>query len=567
MIFMIRLAHRFALAAAVLPGMIVPAAVAQSAPASVAVTAVRNFPPASYRADGQNWAIAEDNRGILYFGNSSGVLEFDGTRWRLIELPGKRGVYALGKSGDGRILVGSEGEVGWLAPDPAGSMVYVSKADGLPDAFRSAGDRMIQILDTPNGQVFLSDHWLFIRAAGGALSSYHSDDHFLQAAWFQGILYVLDSARGLLRLDSGVLNDIAGGARIRGVAMLTTDSGLLIPSYNDGLIRYSPETPNHWQVLNSGGWSTTDGSDVTSGVVLNKNLMALGTAKHGVILINADGKVLQRVGAAGGLTDVNVYGIYYDNRSDLWLASDNGLSLVGLNLPRAAAAVPFHSWVRSVVGTRDEHLLFGGTYFAEPNSVQQLEQGKTQKLVFPYDYNAFRFDYSANGLEASGQMQFQTYMEGVDKGWSSWSTRSEREFTSLSHATWVFRVRSRKADGVPSSEGVYEFTIRPAWYDTWWFAVFQVLFVLALLILPSHTPHKGLQDALTTFAVIVPIIYLGDALLGFVEHYYSTEVVFIKMLISASVAALLDPIQNYLKKHVHHRNTNHAARRARSAQQ
>jgi len=561
---MMHLAQRLALAAAVLPGIAVPAAVAQSVPASVAVTAVRNFSPMAYRADGQNWAVAEDNRGILYFGNTNGVLEFDGTRWRLIELPGKRGAYALGKSADGRILLGSEGEVGWLAPDQAGSMVYVSKADGLPEAFRSAGDRMVQILDTPTGQVFLSDHWLFIRSSGGALSSYHSDDHFLQAAWFQGSLYVLDSARGLLRLDSDVLKDIASGARIRGVAMLTTDTGLLIPSYNDGLIRYSPNTPNHWQVLNAAGWSTTDGSDVTSGVVLNKNLMALGTAKHGVILINADGKVLQRIGAAEGLTDASVYGIYYDNRGGLWLASDNGLSLVGLNLPRDAAAVPFHSWVRSVVGTRDERLLFGGTYFADPSGVQQLAQGKAQKLVFPYDYNAFRFDYSANGLEASGQMQFQTYMEGVDKGWSSWSTRSEREFTSLNHGAWIFKVRSRKADGVLSSEGVYEFTVRPAWYDTWWFAVFQVLFVLGLLIIPSHTPHKGLQDALTTFAVIVPFIYLGDALLGFVDHYYSSEVVFFKILMSAGLSALLDPIQNYLKKHVHHRNTRHAARRSRS---
>ena len=40
-------------------------------------------------------------------------------------------------------------------------------------------------------------------------------------------------------------------------------------------------------------------------------------------------------------------------------------------------------------------------YFAVPGGVQQLTQGRAQKLKFPYNYNAFRFEYSANGLQAS----------------------------------------------------------------------------------------------------------------------------------------------------------------------
>ena len=200
------------------------AGVAQTPPATTpaASAAIRNFLPAAYHADRQNWAIAEDNRGILYFGNTSGVLEFDGTRWRLIALPDGRGAFALGKSADGRILVGGQGEVGWLAPDASGSMVYVSKAADLPDAFRSTGDPVIQILDTPMGQVFVSDHWLFVRPASGALTVLRSGDHFLQAAWFNGALYVLDSARGLTRLDGGALHDVAGGAHMRGLTMQVT---------------------------------------------------------------------------------------------------------------------------------------------------------------------------------------------------------------------------------------------------------------------------------------------------------------------------------------------------------
>jgi hypothetical protein len=534
-----------------------PAVQAQLAPSAafIAGAEVRNFSPAAYHADRQNWAIAEDNRGILYFGNTSGVLEFDGVRWRRIPLPGGRGAFALDKAVDGRILVGGEGEIGWLAPDSSGSMVYVSSAASLPDAFRANGDPVIHILDTPSGQVFLSDHWLFVRPSTGPLIMLRSGDHFLQAAWFNGALYVLDSARGLMRLDGGSLRGVAGGEHMRGLTMLVTGAGLLIPSYNDGLVLYSPGSANPWQAQHVNGWSAEDNDEVTSAVALNQNLVALGTAKHGVALIDLHSGALQRLGAAEGLADLHVYSVAYDHCGGLWLALDNGLALVTLTLPADPSAAPFNAWVRGVYGTRDERLLFGGTYFSRQGGVQQLTQGLTQKLRFPYNYDAFRFEYSANGLQASGEMEFQTYMQGVDEGWSGWSTRTEREFTQLSPGKWIFRVRSRKAGGELSGEGVYQLTVRPAWYATWWFAVLQILFVLAILILPGHLHQiKALQEVLTTFAVIVPFVYLGDALHGFVEHYYSGEVVFVKVLMSAALAMVLEPIQGHLKKHVQLRN-------------
>ena len=58
-------------------------------------------------------------------------------------------------------------------------------------------------------------------------------------------------------------------------------------------------------------------------------------------------------------------------------------------------------------------------------------------------------------------MEFQTYMQGVDKDWTAWSTRTEREFTQLGAGKWVFSVRARKAGGEISGEGVYEFIITP----------------------------------------------------------------------------------------------------------
>jgi len=41
---------------------------------------ITNYSPKTYKAFPQNWSIAEDDRGIMYFGNQNIILEYDGLR-------------------------------------------------------------------------------------------------------------------------------------------------------------------------------------------------------------------------------------------------------------------------------------------------------------------------------------------------------------------------------------------------------------------------------------------------------------------------------------------------------
>ena len=45
---------------------------------------ITNYEPEQFKAHIQNWVAVQDHRGVMYFGNSSGILEFDGQRWQLI---------------------------------------------------------------------------------------------------------------------------------------------------------------------------------------------------------------------------------------------------------------------------------------------------------------------------------------------------------------------------------------------------------------------------------------------------------------------------------------------------
>jgi len=50
-----------------------------------------------YGAEPSNWAIVQDDRGVMYFGNANGILEYDGVSWRLIQFPNKSVCRSLAK--------------------------------------------------------------------------------------------------------------------------------------------------------------------------------------------------------------------------------------------------------------------------------------------------------------------------------------------------------------------------------------------------------------------------------------------------------------------------------------
>src|SRR5215469_8643278 len=74
----------------------------------------RFFSTREYRADNQNWAAAQDRQGLLFFGNDSLVLQYDGQRWEHIRVPGGSAIKGLAVNDRGEIWVGGAGQLGRL---------------------------------------------------------------------------------------------------------------------------------------------------------------------------------------------------------------------------------------------------------------------------------------------------------------------------------------------------------------------------------------------------------------------------------------------------------------------
>jgi hypothetical protein len=127
------------------------------------------FPPSrevelrlkQYAGDSQSWAAAQDPRGVMFFGNNAGVLEFDGVSWRRWTTANASAVRSLAVGADGRIYVGAQGEIGYLTPAGAGNLRYVSLNEKVPAALRDFAD-IAKIHAAPEGIYFQALERLFL---------------------------------------------------------------------------------------------------------------------------------------------------------------------------------------------------------------------------------------------------------------------------------------------------------------------------------------------------------------------------------------------------------------------
>ena len=73
---------------------------------------VTNFSKSVYHAGTQNWDVAQDAQGRLYFANNEGLLRYDGAHWQRHALLNGTCVRSVAIAPDGKIYVGGQGEIG-----------------------------------------------------------------------------------------------------------------------------------------------------------------------------------------------------------------------------------------------------------------------------------------------------------------------------------------------------------------------------------------------------------------------------------------------------------------------
>ena len=290
---------------------------------------VRNYSVSDYNAGIQNWAIAQDERGVMYFGNNSGLLEFDGSAWRLYELPTKGIVRAIYISEDGRIYVGSYEEFGYFVRTPYDTLEYHSLKNKVKD-FAFHNDEIWDIACVQGEIVFQSFGSLFfyngnsvegIRMKNLPLNLFQVGNTFYSQR-INGGLYVF-AGREMKELiprkafgDSDVL------------AGLPYDDAVLMFTRNQGGFLYRDGRVEKWE---------TECDDIFKKHTINRAVMTkdscyvVGTISDGIYAIYKEGRLVWKENTDSRLQNNTVLGLYCDADNNVWAALDEGIAYIQNN--------------------------------------------------------------------------------------------------------------------------------------------------------------------------------------------------------------------------------------------
>ena len=311
---------------------------------------ITNYYAKDYQASPQNWSITEDDRGIMYFGNSYGLLEYDGVKWRLITSGVNSIVRCLDKDKNGHIYYGGYGDFGYMAPDSLGQTQFHSLLKFVPAAYRNFND-VWTVHVTEQGIYFQSREHIFrLRQTNSGTKEnwevkvWNSPNKFMFAFYFNDTYFVHQQGVGLLKMINDSLILVPGSefmAKERVQVMLPytspgdkgTEQGTkqyLLGAFYSGLYLYNGTS---FARFASEADSLIKNNTLYKGTVLQDGSYALATAGKGIIIVDKQGKKIQQLNREVGLQDESVYSIYTDRKGNLWMALDNGISRVESTSP------------------------------------------------------------------------------------------------------------------------------------------------------------------------------------------------------------------------------------------
>lgn len=307
---------------------------------------ITNYSPREYKAHAQNWSILKDRRGVIYFGNSIGLLEYDGVSWRLMQLPNQSVMRSLALTEEGQLLFGSSADLGYITQDDRGQSQMVSLLSVIPERARNFNE-IWTIQVTPEGYYFQAREHLYLLRPRAGLSPSPSDwectiwdpptgDMFMYSFYLDGTYYLHQREKGLMMVRGDSLVLAPGGeyyAKERIQMMLplhqpgSQEPRYLMGQFYKGLTIYDGKTVSPFQATPEvQAFLATN--LLYKGVLTPEGDIALGSTDKGVAVISVEGELKYIIDRQAGLQDNTVYAMYIDpdNQRELWMGLDKGLA-------------------------------------------------------------------------------------------------------------------------------------------------------------------------------------------------------------------------------------------------
>ncbi|MND52180.1 bacterial transduction protein [compost metagenome] len=298
---------------------------------NVGVPFVENYSKNIYMAGNQNWSVVRDNNGVMYYGNSEGLLSYDGRSWQLYKMPNKVIVRSVATDNKGKVYAGGYGEFGYWSYADNGKFQFTSLNKEIAKAHPLESE-IWKIYIEKDKVIFQSFDCVYIYQ-NGKVTAIDVQEPFLFLLKAGSRYFIEILGKGLYELKNSKLEFIPGSESLANTEVLSVlpyNNNFLIGTSKHGLYVYDGNSIRPWNTIASDFLKTYQ---LNNGVPLFGKYLVYGTILNGLIITDYAGNIIQHINKTSGLQNNTILNLYLDQHQNLWTGLDNGIDRIELNSP------------------------------------------------------------------------------------------------------------------------------------------------------------------------------------------------------------------------------------------
>ncbi|MCQ2252275.1 MAG: SpoIIE family protein phosphatase [Bacteroidales bacterium] len=288
------------------------------------------FNTTDVNASSQNWCSAKDSLGVMYFGNTNGLLIYDGANWELLKTPTSAAVKSVCiNHSDGKIYVGTKSDFGYLDSDESGSYIFKSLTDMVKESEDFSFTDVWNIICSPSeGVIFNAMEGLFI-LNGDSIHGIKAKERSSFTKIFEcgNKVFVVSQTDGIQELKNGKLQEVPhlaeAGSLIR--FMDEVNGRMVVAHTQKGIFE---ENDSSCAIIDNPINNLLGNNNLYCGKKTHNGDYIFGTMKNGIVITDSKFNYITEVNVGGRVTSV-----YEDDNNLIWVATDKGITLVDVYSP------------------------------------------------------------------------------------------------------------------------------------------------------------------------------------------------------------------------------------------
>ncbi|MEO8232517.1 MAG: two-component regulator propeller domain-containing protein, partial [Ignavibacteriota bacterium] len=301
-----------------------------------------------------------------------------------------------------------------------------------------------------------------------------------------------------------------------------------------GLVLFDLQKKSFYTYKNDPAKPNSLNNDVINSIcpdpLMPDSILWIGTSGGGLNRLNVLSGTFAHFTEKDGLPNNVVYGVLPDEKGNLWLSTNKGLSKFNpnqitfrnYNINDGLQSNEFNTgaFYRSNSG----EMFFGGikglNYFFPKNivdnpfvpeisilnvNIRNYSSQKSQaqlrkqysnpgkdKLILSDDNDVITFEFAALDYSAPEKNMYAYMLESLDKDWIYSGTKNTATYTNLKPGDYVFRVKGSNNDELWNEKGAaFYFIINPPWWRTWWaYSLYGIVLLSALYFLRRYELNR-----------------------------------------------------------------------------